>query len=545
MPDHTLRMMIRTRNGLYYSDSADGGNAWSTAAPLTDANTGSKISGVEVRTSILLLQSGAQMIVYNDSQNAGRDGRLRLSVALSYDDGRTWPYRMLLDERLETSYPSVTQAQDGTIYIAYDLNRYNEMFIYIAALTEDAIKAGGISEGGGFIAVANSNGMPEDGYYSRKGSSAVLGTLASLEALGEESGMRPLAPGAKAYLDRHYTIRSVPYCFGNARFVQTNRDAGYLGKPPALARVVTAGWVYVFTPLEGTKGALGSLQEALRLQGFETVDAVLPQRALITSSPDLSMVLMRRYCQAGETLSTGGGPSLMIASDATASASSVTLLHIDAEDPSVRLSGAVFALYADNGDGVFGEGDGYYAGFSGYAGNYTYGGLRPGVYFLVQRQAAEGYRPDDNVHRFEIRYTGQSVAVENSFGVGFVNRRIPAALLITGKAGQTCTVESAGYSESVEFDGAGRAFLQDLKPGGYKITTEDAETAVVLKGGDRLNVVDMAGLPASPGGGADNAGWKTALWIVLPITAAALAAATLFFLKKNKTNKRQKGGTKK
>jgi hypothetical protein len=46
-----------------------------------------------------------------------------LSRPLSDDDGATWKGGLLLDER-ESSYPDGLQAEDGTLYIIYDHQRY-------------------------------------------------------------------------------------------------------------------------------------------------------------------------------------------------------------------------------------------------------------------------------------------------------------------------------------------------------------------------------------------------------------------------------------
>ena len=42
---------------------------------------------------------------------------------LSEDEGKTWSYKLLLDERGGVSYPDVKEADDGYIYITYDRER--------------------------------------------------------------------------------------------------------------------------------------------------------------------------------------------------------------------------------------------------------------------------------------------------------------------------------------------------------------------------------------------------------------------------------------
>jgi hypothetical protein len=81
--------------------------------------------------------------------NAPDGKRSHLSAFVSDDDGTTWSDGLLLDER-ESSYPDGVQAEDGTIYIIYDhqrytLNRHGEEgvgSVQMAVFREDDIRAG-------------------------------------------------------------------------------------------------------------------------------------------------------------------------------------------------------------------------------------------------------------------------------------------------------------------------------------------------------------------------------------------------------------------
>ncbi len=42
---------------------------------------------------------------------------------LSEDDGATWKYSLMIDERDDVSYPDAKEADDGYIYITYDRER--------------------------------------------------------------------------------------------------------------------------------------------------------------------------------------------------------------------------------------------------------------------------------------------------------------------------------------------------------------------------------------------------------------------------------------
>ncbi|MGN1077517.1 MAG: sialidase family protein, partial [Candidatus Gallimonas sp.] len=80
--------------------------------------------------------------------------RTNLTAYLSTDDGRTFPYKLLLDDRVinvspsgfcwGVSYPeaSARQGENGEIYIAYDAGRYDHKEIRLAVITEKDIMAG-------------------------------------------------------------------------------------------------------------------------------------------------------------------------------------------------------------------------------------------------------------------------------------------------------------------------------------------------------------------------------------------------------------------
>ena len=65
----------------------------------------------------LRLAGGRWLLVFNDTT----EGRGSLAVALSDDEGRTWPHRRHLERNAAGSYhyPAVTQGRDGTIHLVY------------------------------------------------------------------------------------------------------------------------------------------------------------------------------------------------------------------------------------------------------------------------------------------------------------------------------------------------------------------------------------------------------------------------------------------
>jgi predicted neuraminidase len=94
------------------SESRDGGMTWS---PVVDDDIPNPGSGLEV----IRLQSGRWAMVCNDTEQ----GRHRLAVLLSDDEGRTWKWKRYLENDPpgagSYSYPSIIQAKDGTLHVTY------------------------------------------------------------------------------------------------------------------------------------------------------------------------------------------------------------------------------------------------------------------------------------------------------------------------------------------------------------------------------------------------------------------------------------------
>jgi predicted neuraminidase len=94
------------------SESRDGGMSWS---PVVDDDLPNPGSGLEV----IRLQNGRWAMVCNDTEQ----GRHRLAVLLSDDEGKSWKWKRYLENDPpgagSYSYPSIIQAQDGTIHVTY------------------------------------------------------------------------------------------------------------------------------------------------------------------------------------------------------------------------------------------------------------------------------------------------------------------------------------------------------------------------------------------------------------------------------------------
>jgi predicted neuraminidase len=101
---------------LHASESRDGGETWS---PVVDSDLPNPGSGAEV----IGLRSGHWAVIYNDTEQ----GRHRLAVSISDDEGKTWRWTRHLESQppglgprtSEFHYPSIIEARDGTLHATY------------------------------------------------------------------------------------------------------------------------------------------------------------------------------------------------------------------------------------------------------------------------------------------------------------------------------------------------------------------------------------------------------------------------------------------
>ena len=107
-----LRMLVRTTNGIGESISYDRGHKWSRGRACV-------IDGPCSRFFISRLRSG-RILLINHYQFQGRNN---LCALLSEDDGESFPYSLLLDERDSVAYPDAQEGEDGSLYIVYDRER--------------------------------------------------------------------------------------------------------------------------------------------------------------------------------------------------------------------------------------------------------------------------------------------------------------------------------------------------------------------------------------------------------------------------------------
>jgi predicted neuraminidase len=89
------------------SESRDGGKTWSDAVPTSFKNPNAAVDFIK-------LQNGHLLLVYNDNMNE----RTPLTVVISVDDDKTYPYRRDILEGDNTfAYPYAIQTRDGKIHV--------------------------------------------------------------------------------------------------------------------------------------------------------------------------------------------------------------------------------------------------------------------------------------------------------------------------------------------------------------------------------------------------------------------------------------------
>jgi predicted neuraminidase len=141
-----LRTFFRDKRGewIYYADSNDDGLTWTTPKPTTLPNND---AGIEA----YVLKSGAVIMAF-DNRNGTRQVRTPLTVALSYDNGMTWPYHrdvQIHDDDNATyagefSYPSLLQSfwSDSDGNDIHLVHTYDRLTIKYRRFNENWVKQG-------------------------------------------------------------------------------------------------------------------------------------------------------------------------------------------------------------------------------------------------------------------------------------------------------------------------------------------------------------------------------------------------------------------
>jgi len=148
-----LLAFLRSRAGDFiYSSTSSDGCTWSRAKATVLPNNNASVQAFRLR-------DGHLVIAFDNSSRAPGHGdglRKPLSVALSKDDGKTWPYVRDIEAgragyglaeqtpkesgREEYSYPSIMQTRDGEILVAFT---YRRQTIKVVSFKEDWIEQKG------------------------------------------------------------------------------------------------------------------------------------------------------------------------------------------------------------------------------------------------------------------------------------------------------------------------------------------------------------------------------------------------------------------
>lgn len=128
LSDGSIRVLYRCEGGaLGESWSYDDGENWTDGA-LSD------IVSPSSRFYVSRTPSGRVIVAVNDHPT----DRCRMTVKLSDDDGKTWPWVLCVDERDDLSYPDIDFVGDK-IYMVYDRGRRTHNEILMAEFTEQDI----------------------------------------------------------------------------------------------------------------------------------------------------------------------------------------------------------------------------------------------------------------------------------------------------------------------------------------------------------------------------------------------------------------------
>lgn len=130
--DGSLWMPVRRKDGIGEAVSWDLGVTWSESPHVV-------IESPSARFHVRRLRSG-RLLLINHYQFTGRNN---LTASLSEDDGKTWPWHLLLDGRELVTYPDAVQAPDETIHIIYDRDRTGVGEILFQSITEQEILSAG------------------------------------------------------------------------------------------------------------------------------------------------------------------------------------------------------------------------------------------------------------------------------------------------------------------------------------------------------------------------------------------------------------------
>ncbi len=122
---------------LHISRSKDNGETWTNVKDSKLPNPGSA-------ADIVTLKNGNWILIYNDLER----GRHKLTVALSEDEGETWPWQRRIEDDespTQSHYPAIIEGKEGLIHASYsyflpEVQLPNQKTIKYSVFTEDWIR---------------------------------------------------------------------------------------------------------------------------------------------------------------------------------------------------------------------------------------------------------------------------------------------------------------------------------------------------------------------------------------------------------------------
>ncbi len=116
------------------STSNEYGYKWSIARKTDIPNPGTSVEAI-------VLLNGDWALVYNNLEN----GRHSLAISISDDEGKTWKWTRILDEKEpgkgSFSYPSMIQSKNGFIHVSYSFHLEKEKTIKHTAFPPEWVKS--------------------------------------------------------------------------------------------------------------------------------------------------------------------------------------------------------------------------------------------------------------------------------------------------------------------------------------------------------------------------------------------------------------------
>lgn len=140
LSDNRLMMLSRVERsagvgGIEVSYSSDKGTNWT----MYEHSLPSPLRGPGSKFHIMKLLSGNLLLINHDTGLS----RSKLAAYLSTDDGKTWPYKLMLETRgAGVEYPDAMQDKEGNIHVIYNYGRDTDLEIRMSIFTEADVKAG-------------------------------------------------------------------------------------------------------------------------------------------------------------------------------------------------------------------------------------------------------------------------------------------------------------------------------------------------------------------------------------------------------------------